>query len=509
MINLTGDLDMLYKTRDLDFEGTSRGQEILEDHRSPLRPDQASVYAPGIGQAVYRLLTGTVQLATTPDHVLHVSDTGLGISASRHAHPGHRVWAAHQPDTRAILTAEVALAEAVTGVGLPETGKALSAFVQALTRLGLKYPMPKTALTAATRSLPVRGLLHRLADTLDAEVRQDEDLDVLSARTSLQGQPFKGGPTEAVNLAALLHPPRTRPVHSTPAAVLRRLTRRGGAALLVGPPGTFKTETGKRVAVEEGLTLIIAKGAPGVEDRDFLGGVYPTAGGPQWVDGPISRAFLAAAQGRTLLLIDEVLRYHPEALNVLIGAMDTVSTEEAVAVGLPADTLVGERHHLLPLPNGDHLVCSAVNLTWVMTTNLGEDHLQTADRLDAALLSRIDHVIDFMYPEEETARALYTQIGGSERLSDLVYRTELVTRDALTGAGVQPVRALDARKSIAMLKEVRALLDEGLEEADALLCAFQTIALPHCCARDAAGRLEEDAVEMLTRRVIEEVLEAA
>ncbi|WP_156372719.1 AAA family ATPase, partial [Deinococcus sp. Leaf326] len=311
-----------------------------------------------------------------------------------------------------------------------------------------------------------------------------------------------------INLATLIHPPlRVRP-QTTHRDRLTRLTRRGGVALLVGPPGTFKTETSKQVAVEQGLHLVIAKGSPGVEDRDFIGAVYPTANGPAWVDGPISRAFLMAAKAPTLLLIDEVLRYLPETLNVLIGALDAISTAEALAVGIPQDMLSGgERHYLLPLPNGEHLACPVQNLTWVMTTNLGQDHLQTADRLDGALLSRIDLTLEYREADEQTARALYLQVAGDERIADVAFEAELVTRQAMSTPGALPLRALDARKTIALIKEVRTLVDEGEELAVAFLEAFETVALPYCCPRDPhTGALEEAVKEALLGTLREQVL---
>lgn len=311
-----------------------------------------------------------------------------------------------------------------------------------------------------------------------------------------------------MNLALLIHPPRKQVQAQSHASRLARLTKRGGVALLVGPPGTFKTETAKRVAVDQGLHLVVAKGAPGVEDRDFIGAVYPTAQGPAWVDGPISRAFALAAREPTLLLIDEVLRYMPETLNVLVGALDAVSTAEAVRAGIPEQMLSGgERHYLLPLPNGEHLTCPVQNLTWVMTTNLGQDHYQTADRLDGALLSRVDLTLEYQAADEEIARKLYLSVAGDERVADVAFQIELMTREAMSGRGALPQRALDARKTVAMIKETRSLLDDGLELAAAFLEAFETVALPYCCTRDTqTGMLDEDVREALIGMLQEEVL---
>ena len=275
---------------------------------------------------------------------------------------------------------------------------------------------------------------------------------------------------------------------------------------MIGPPGTFKTETAKEVAVAEGMNLIVAKGAPGVEDRDFIGGIYPTEKGPQWIDGPLSRAFVAAQQGKTLLLIDEILRYHPENLNVIIGAMDTVSTAEAVAIGIPASALSGERHYLLNLPNGDILTAPIEQLIWVMTTNIGTDHLQTADRFDAALLSRIDMVLEYDFPEEERAVALYTSIADDPQLAQIVYQAELVTRASLSEGDSLLIRALEARKCIAFIKEIRALEEEGVDRSSAFMDALESIVIPYCVPRELDGSLSKAGSEMLRRRMEEEVL---
>lgn len=506
---LLASLDELYAVQSMAFEGTHATQEIREADRADLRKDAASTYAPGAGQAVYDLFTNQVAVRRTSDGDLAYRARGEIRCAGRiDLTPLHFISAA-TPGTPPGHVAVSALVLAAAEPGrLPATARALQTFARALGRVGLTFPAQPFSLSSSSNHAVIRSALHHLTDTLDAELRHLAARNEAWASINVNlGDPFAAA-TEDLNVAALLSPRQAERAASTPERTLARLVRRGGAALLVGPPGTFKTETAKRVAVDAGMTLVVAKGAPGVEDRDFLGGVYPGLTGPAWVDGPISRAFLAAAQGPTVLLLDEVLRYHHEALNVLVGAMDTVSTPEAVAIGIPGAHLHGDRHHLLPLPNGDHLTCPAGNLTWIMTTNLGDDHLQTADRIDAALLSRIDLVIDFPVPDETTARALYTQISGCHAVASAVYQAELVTRDAVSGAGAQTIRALDARKSIALIREIRALQDDGLDLAAALQEAFEVVALPHCCARDASGRLEEAAAAMLRARLDEEVLRA-
>lgn len=494
------------------FEFFNPHHELSPHCRSALRPDQASLPNPSISTAVAQLLRGEVRLSHQPGVILSLSNTSSRLMISDLAAPGHRTWCASLPLTTLppTTTALMALTEALTTDFLPYTRAALRHFIQVLTSAGtLRYPMTGQALPSATLSVPVREALWMLCDTIDAEVRLDLDAGRLTYRSQpLSTQEIEVARTaREVNLATLIHPPRPQAPQLTPRSRLNRLLKRGGAALLVGPPGTFKTETAKRCAVENNVQLVLAKGAPGVEDRDFLGGVYPTASGPQWVDGPISRAFVFAQTEKTVLLIDEILRYQSEALNVLIGALDSVSRDEALKIGLPEASLSGERFYLLPLPNGEHLCCPAGNLTWLMTTNLGEDHLQTADRIDAALLSRIDMVIDFLYSDEQVARALYEQVGGDPELADLAYQIELITREEANVDGGLLIRAADARKTLALIRETLSIMQEdGLSRLVALECALPVVIFPHCCPRDMAGQLDEAAVNMLSSRVREEVL---
>jgi len=494
------------------FEFFNPQHELPLHCRSELRPDQASCPNPTISYAVAQLLRGEVRLDHQPGVLLNLTHAGKRVMNSDLAEATHRIWVSSNLHltTLPVTVALMAMTEALTTDFLPYTRVALRHFIKLLTTSSnLHYPMTGMALNSATLSIPVREALWKLCDTIDAEVRLDLDEGRLgySCQAFSPQQLAQGRTAREVNLATLIHPPRPQAPHLTPLSRLNRLIKRGGAALLVGPPGTFKTETAKRCAVENNVQLVLAKGAPGVEDRDFLGGVYPTQRGPQWVDGPISRAFVLAQTGKTVLLIDEILRYQSEALNVLIGALDSVSRDEALKIGLPESSLVGERFYLLPLPNGEHLCCPAANLTWLMTTNLGEDHLQTADRIDAALLSRIDMVIEFLYPDEEVARALYERVGGDRELADLAYQIELITREGANADGGLLIRPADARKTLALIKETLSIMEnDGLSRLVALECALPVVLFPHCCPRDMAGQLDESAVNMLRNRIVEEVL---
>ncbi|MFC6662484.1 AAA family ATPase [Deinococcus multiflagellatus] len=293
----------------------------------------------------------------------------------------------------------------------------------------------------------------------------------------------------------------------------------------MGPPGTFKTETVKRLVLETGAAVVKMRGAPGIEDRDFIGAITPGVNGPEWVDGPLARAFVLAKSRPTVLQIDEILRYHAEHLQVLVGAMDELSYEDARAVLAPAlDQLAdaerpaflqatlpdpGARYYMLDLPTGEAIFCPKPHLVWALTTNMGEDHLQTAQTLDSALLSRIDLVIDYDRPDVETVMPIYEAVAGDARLAQLGYELEDLTYAIAADAEGLLVRPMDARKTIALLKEARACVEDGLSLRDAVLEAAFVTAVPHCCPRDARGLIEEASRAGLLKRIAEEVLPAA
>jgi len=305
---------------------------------------------------------------------------------------------------------------------------------------------------------------------------------------------------------------------------LMRLTKRGGVALLIGPPATFKTETVKRLVLETGAQVVKMRGAPGVEDNDHIGEIVPGEQGPVWVDGPLTRAFVLAARGQTILHIDEILRYQPETLNILITALDELSYEDAKAVlapslkQLPDDAqrraLLDEhlphqdtRYYMLALRNGDLLFAPKKNLSWVMTTNMGEDHLQTADRIDSALLSRISLVIDIARAGAEITHPIYRAVVGEDEHTDVLVKIASEFEDMTYNEYAQGesllCRPLDPRKVIALLEEARGCLSDGMDVAAALQEAALVTAVPHCSPRQADGSLEPGATTRIMAMLAE------
>jgi len=285
------------------------------------------------------------------------------------------------------------------------------------------------------------------------------------------------------------------------------LLERGGSALLYGPSGTFKTESGKALALELRAHLVLMKGDPSVEARDFKGGAHaegsrsvPLPEGDalpdllrglitathtqnpfQWRDGPLAQAFVLAQKARTVLLIDEVLRFQGEELGVLMGAMDTVSGIEIRALGLePGQVLPGYagRYHLLKLPNEEVLFCPTEHLIWVLTTNVGRDYVQAATRLDAALRSRIDLCLYLEAPDPRTLRGVLESVCSDSALVETMLSLDAFVRAELAAPNSIFLRPLDARKLIALLRTTLQLEARGRARREALTEALRLVAVP-------------------------------
>lgn len=242
---------------------------------------------------------------------------------------------------------------------------------------------------------------------------------------------------------------------------------RGKTALLIGPTGTFKTEMAKRAATETGAAMVVIKGRPGMEDRDFFQSIVPTPEGPKVIDGPVTEAFRKAQKQRTLLLLDELLRFEPYYLGALVGALDQYSPAELKAMGLsvpedpasaaPKEAMAsegqealasegqgiegqsqgiegqsqgwggqsGKRYYCLSLPSGEKVVTPTENLSIVATTNLGDDYNQ-GQQIDAALFGRFNLRINITHPSDDMLLGIYQR--SSKRYAGLALEIDKYTR---------------------------------------------------------------------------------
>jgi MoxR-like ATPase len=277
-----------------------------------------------------------------------------------------------------------------------------------------------------------------------------------------------------------------------------RLTRRaayGIRALLVGPTGCGKTELGKRVVLATGAALVSLKGRPGLEDRDMIGFISPTAQGPCWVDGPLARAVRLAQGGtRTALLIDELLRLDAYHRNALIGMLDDVSEAELKAQ-MGVDVPPG-RYYTLDLPGaGEVLWASTALLSVICTTNAGGAYTQSGD-LDPALLRRFQRVMFVSHPDEDAIMPVYVRActAGTARVA---YALEVTTRGMTTSSGQLLARPMNIGVTLNYLAEVQDLLRAGLGEVEALREALEVTVVPFCCELTEDGLPDPAAVNAL------------
>ena len=271
-----------------------------------------------------------------------------------------------------------------------------------------------------------------------------------------------------------------------------RLIRRASAgvrALLCGPTGTGKTEMGKRVAL--GARLVGIKGRPGLEDRDMIGFISPTAEGPRWVDGPLARAWRLAQNGeRTVLLVDELLRLDAYHRNVLIGGLDDVSAEE-LRVMLSVDVPDG-RYYTLELPGaGEVLYAPTSLLSVICTTNVGASYTQSGE-IDPALLRRFQRVMFVSYPDAAAIMPVYEK-ACSPSAARVAYELEVQTRSMTTEHGQLLERPMNIGVTLNYLAEVRDLMQAGLSEREALEEALGVTVVPFCCSLEGG---EPDAAAL-------------
>lgn len=470
-------------------------------------PDQTSVIGVGPVTAVAALLSGSVTVWRDGDDIrveyVSSSRTNPGIRAahSRRQPNGNRAWKDAEGRTGPYL---IGLVESALFDLRVEVRAAYRRLVDHLTqRLNINLPAHDPNDWRAIDTDPTaRELILTLTDALYYNLKRDLDTDAIildDHQDPVAGRAVAAAdlglkPAAAPAAAPTSRRARRRGVDLTPLARLKRLAANGGTALLTGPTGTFKTETGKRLAIDTGARLVTLKGAAGIEDRDFWGAVVPTEQGPKWIDGPLTRAFRLARRSKVVLLIDELLRFEPLYANVLVGALDTVTPDELKAMGQQP---VGEAaHYCVTLPSGEVIPTPKENLTVVATTNQGDDYEQFG-AIDAALLGRFELQIDMTAADPNVLKRIYAEAYGGNEIIPKLLEFEAWTRGNTGVHGGLLKRPTNPRVTINLLREAKRLTDEGLDRATALAAALEVTILPYCAPRDTTGALAEDACAIL------------
>ena len=404
----------------------------------------------------------------------------------------------------------------------PDVGAAWQDVVDRAQHLGLNLPMTERQLQDAKL---LRNDLIRLSDTL-AYAIETTTIDIGDHVFTEQGEDVT---PNLLNGSAFPQPPMpTLEGDSAPVlADLKRWIKRGVNVFLTGPTGTFKTSTANQAALANGANLFSVQGRPGLEDRDFYGGVYPVPGQePKWVPGPVAQAFDSAASGAlTVLVFNEVTRFEPLYFNATIGMMDEYSGAELAAHGvtfseghLNAMGLKQQdegRYYLLTLPNGESIACRKELLCFVGTANLGSDYVTTGE-LDAALLRRYERHVEMTFPDESVVMPLLIQAAGDARVAEVAYRLEVFSRSQVVdelgfsegadGEGLLK-RAMNFSTTRTLLDEVRELALSGVPVRSAFVRAAQTTVVPYCVPRLPSGTLDPAARTRLEDDVLRHALQ--
>lgn len=406
---------------------------------------------------------------------------------------------------------EAMLLETTGGKADPELDEVRERWVALLEELELEIMQPaphaKYELIAASKSDLCQRAVMALTDAIYFALKRSHS----EKRRQFLSQGGSELPAmSSADVDRLMGRPPAQTRRTPPGDALARtligLIETGGTALLVGPTGTFKTTTAARVAAEAGAHLQVVKGRPGIEDRDFFGGVVPTESGPAWVDGPVTKAFRQACSGKAMLLMDELLRFEPLYLGALIGLLDPASPAELSAREIePAPAFEQAAHYVAELPTGERIACPTRQLTLVATTNMGSDYVQAA-RLDAALMGRFELTVEVETPDPALRRHLYEQAAGAKGADLLEAIEEAVGAGHIDQGGLY-VRKAHPRLMLNMARQMERLTRGPLKEANAddlkraALEAARVTIVPGCVERQTIGLLEPSGREALLRQV--------
>ncbi|HRN29432.1 MAG TPA: AAA family ATPase [Terrimesophilobacter sp.] len=482
--------------------------ETIPDHLRSQHADANQISRIGVGplNAIVELLSGraTVWREGNDIRVDYLSSGKNREVRQAHSRQGntHRAWKNAQGRTGPYL---LGLVESALLGTRPETKQIYNGLIDHINNT-LKISLPvrhETDWRKINNDQSANELIIHLTDSLYYTLKGAIERNEIATDDTI---PSVAGKAVAHTDLGLKHVPgatsaptsrrtRGKRIGLEPLARLTRLSNAGGTALLTGPTGTFKTETGKQLALTTNARLVTLKGAAGIEDRDFWGSIVPTEQGPKWVDGPLTKAFRLAQKSKTVLLIDELLRFEPLYANVLVGALDTVTPTELKAMG--EEPLGAGAHFCVTLPSGEIIPAPKENLTIVATTNQGDDYVQAGGYIDAALLGRFELQVDMSTADESILKRIYNEIFGDADVVTKIIEFEKWTRSNTGVNGGLLQRPTNPRVTINLLREAKRLMDEGLGRQPALNAAFEVTVMPYCAPRDSLGALAEDACAVL------------
>lgn len=504
----------IYNLKACDFWPTLTRRQNIPVRLKSRQADASRPSKLGLGfaEAAGFFLTGQVRLGRDGDclSIIYESNRGGRRLVSANQQAGGQQAGSRQAGDRRIwhdansmkAPAFLALAEAVLleADAFEESRTRWEALLGALAgELGGRPPYPTSDLQAASTSAACCEAMMALSDALYFEIKSAFETG---------GYAFGQGPMayDDANLDELFGSAGSKAGAPGPSAAplertLSVLIGTGGTALLIGPTGTFKTTTATRAALGAGAALTVVKGRPGLDDRDFFGGVTPTESGPAWVDGPVTRAFRQAQEGPAVLLVDELLRFEPLYLGALVGLLDPALPAELESRGITPAT--GGEHYVAELPTGERVAAPAANLTLVATTNMGADYVQ-ATGLDAALMGRFELVVEVEQADPAVCERLYREAAGEAGFADgakLLHALEGFTREHHIDDGGLFVRRAHPRLMLSMARHMGRLQQAGTSRQEAAMQAACVTLVPYCVERGPDGLLDRSGRRLLLDEV--------
>lgn len=284
---------------------------------------------------------------------------------------------------------------------------------------------------------------------------------------------------------------------------LTLLAKCGGRAsnvVLYGPTATFKTESVKAAAREAGARVVAMNGRPSMSDRDILGEPVVVGQSVSWSDGPLSKAMRSALTRKTVLQIDELLRFDPFYLNTLVGALDLKSAEDVADLALDVPPQPGP-YYVLELPkNRETLVVPSCNLSVFATTNIGGEYVQPADELDPALARRLPNQIEVPYPERDVLEPLYLSVCADVQVVEALFTLAAFVEANTASAGGAYRSVLHPGLGFNFLNTFQMHSDNGASKQEAFRAACEMTLVTPLCPREPDGSLDVSAQLKLRHR---------
>lgn len=214
-----------------------------------------------------------------------------------------------------------------------------------------------------------KGLLHKL--------RNDAELVPLADKIEAQFAAWKGGKTAKATTAKK----KTETLFARIQGLLAPARAFKVPVLVEGPAGWGKTFAARELGLNGGYdTFVECQGHAGMEAFDFIGGYTRCGNDFVWLDGPVTRAFRLASQGKkVLLLIDELLRVPRRERNVFLSALAPHKEVYRLTTGRATKVADG-------VAEQEMLEAPLCNISIVGTTNIGAAYDVESD--DPALSER-------------------------------------------------------------------------------------------------------------------------